>query len=242
MVSSIKIKDSFYTEKALRLLNPKDYHDANPMKYPTIALTEEEEEDLAMLETIQDLLSDLSQKFVTVYEKNPYEDPDGGSEKAIYLPDHDAVGFKINVEKSGYYNIYLRYFSINEDGVSKKTSIERSIYIDGAIPFYESTYVSISKTYRSYVEDGEGNKLYGSNIQNGDDRGFATDINGNEIRPSAEMTGVENDRFDGFHRFSCGAVEVLFVGRRACSAVLRPQRADGAFGHPSGAGERGAVL
>ena len=89
---------------------------------------------------------------------------------------------------SGYYNIYLRYFSINEDGVSKKTSIERSIYIDGAIPFYESTYVSISKTYRSYVEDGEGNKLYGSNIQNGDDRGFATDINGNEIRPSAEMT------------------------------------------------------
>lgn len=188
VVSSIKIKDSFYTEKALRLLNPKDYHDANPMKYPTIALTEEEEEDLAMLETIQDLLSDLSQKFVTVYEKNPYEDPDGGSEKAIYLPDHDAVGFKINVEKSGYYNIYLRYFSINEDGVSKKTSIERSIYIDGAIPFYESTYVSISKTYRSYVEDGEGNKLYGSNIQNGDDRGFATDINGNEIRPSAEMT------------------------------------------------------
>ena len=145
------------------------------------------------------------------------------------------------MEKSGYYNIYLRYFSINEDGVSKKTSIERSIYIDGAIPFYESTYVSISKTYRSYVEDGEGNKLYGSNIQNGDDRGFATDINGNEIRPSAEMTEAWRT-IALIHRFSCGAVEVLFVGRRACSAVLRPQRADGAFGHPSGAGERGAVL
>ena len=202
-ISSIQIPASSYTEYALRLRDPKLYYekyknDAQP-KYPSEQLTEEEEADLVILENVEQFVKDVTKKTVVIYENNPFKSLDVSGnpvegvavpKQSIYLPDHDAVGWEVHIPEGaeGYYNIVLEYYSIFEEGISKKSSIERSIYIDGAIPYYEATYVSMSKTYQNYVTDSEG-KAYTDIIGNG---GFVTDINGNEIRP--EMAMIETWR------------------------------------------------
>ncbi|MBQ9467586.1 MAG: extracellular solute-binding protein [Clostridia bacterium] len=192
-VTSVRIPAEYYTEFASRLLNPRDYFEKYPEKYPTLNLNPEEQKQLDQLEIIRNFLSDISQKYVDTYDAASipaeYADTAAKPEGMIYLPDHDAVGFRFHVDKTGYYTINLRYFSVYEEEISKKTSIERSIYIDGAIPFYEATYVGISKTYENYVEKKDENgvktRAERSDIQL--QGGFPTDINGNEIRPSTEI-------------------------------------------------------
>ena len=192
-VTSVKINANYYTELASRLLNPRDYFEKYPDKYPTLTLNAEERKLLEELELIQDFLSDISQKYVSVYEGSEipaeYADDQTNPTGMIYLPDHDAVGFRIHVDKTGYYNINLRYFSVFEEEISKKTSIERSVYIDGAIPYYEATYIGISKTYENYVEkkDENGNVVRAERSEIQTKGGFVTDINDNEIRPSTAM-------------------------------------------------------
>ena len=214
VVTSIKLKEEFYTDDTMRLFYPLEYYEnhnyydnAEAMErgikhYPTPELTKEEEDKLALFNLIKNFMSNISQKFVSTYVVK--DQPDANDDQVlvaaskaedfapntdttnglIYLPDHDAVGFTFTVAKTGYYNVSLRYFSVNEEYISKKTSIERSIYIDGAIPYYEATYVGISKTYKNYVER-DGSRVYGGEIQTGG--GFVTDINKNEIRPTTEM-------------------------------------------------------
>lgn len=202
-ISSVQLPTSAYSEDALRLRDPKLYYDKhkneqNP-KYESEELTAEEKALLVILENIEQFAKDINKKTVVKYEKNPFVSKDVNGEpvegvavpeQSIYLPDHDAVGWTVHIPQGeeGYYNIVLEYYSIYEEGISKKSSIERSIYIDGAIPYYEATYVSMSKTYQNYITDKQGN-TYTDIIGAG---GFITDINGNEIRP--EMAMIETWR------------------------------------------------
>ena len=197
-VTSVALPANYYTEYSLRLRDPKVYYDkykndANP-KYESETLTEQEKADLVILENIETYLKDITKKTVETYSENKFFDKDvNGNDvkneltpsQSIYLPDHDAVGWSVHIPEGqeGFYTIVLEYYSIYEKGISKKSSIERSVYIDGAIPYYEATYVSLSKTYMNYVTDESGNKTTDI-IGEG---GFVTDINGNEMRPEMEM-------------------------------------------------------
>ncbi len=175
-----------YTEYAHYLQNPDVFHEYDDEKY-SATLTEEQEKDLALLNNINTYLKNFTRKYIEVYDgtlPDEYKDELTNSKDGIYLPDHDAAGWKVTIPQgqAGYYTLQIRYYSINEEG-SKKTSIERSIYIDGEIPYYEATYVTMTKTYRNYVTDENGNKVY-------DIMGegcFMPDINGNEIRPDTEL-------------------------------------------------------
>lgn len=200
-ISSVQLPNSAYVEYALRLRDPKFYYDkykndATP-KYESETLTDAEKADLIILGNIEQYVKDINKKTVVKYEENPYKTLDVNGKpvegvdvpkQSIYLPDHDAVGWQVHIPQGqeGYYNIVLEYYSIYEEGISKKSSIERSIYIDGAIPYYEATYVSMSKTYQNYVSGEDGNK----NVDIIGQGGFVTDINGNEIRPEMAMVPV----------------------------------------------------
>ena len=85
-----------------------------------------------------------------------------GDTDAIYLPAVGAVGWDINIPATGKYNITLTYAAVdNED--SKTTSIERSLYINGGIPFYEARFLTISKSWQDKEESyqqWEGKTLY----------------------------------------------------------------------------------
>ena len=57
--------------------------------------------------------------------------------KCLYLPENGTVGWTVNVPETAKYNIILRY--LPNDGTtgesSKTTSIERSLYINGRVPY-----------------------------------------------------------------------------------------------------------
>lgn len=135
---------------------------------------------------------------VEVYKKDEsYENYKGGRD-AIFLPAEGTVGWKLVIPEgaAGKYTVRVVYYSETTKD-SKKTSIERSLYIDGAIPFYEATYLSFTKTYvcdyktvaeieQWIAEQGGGIPTMGHTDRTGT-LAFQPDINGNEIRPTSAL-------------------------------------------------------
>ncbi|MBO5274028.1 MAG: extracellular solute-binding protein [Clostridia bacterium] len=89
--------------------------------------------------------------------------------KGLYLPAEGKVSWKVNVPKSGKYMIEIVYYPVE----GKATSIERSFFIDGKVPFYESRFLSFTKVWSDNLEE---------------DGTFKKDINGNEIKPTKVQT------------------------------------------------------
>lgn len=136
-------------------------------------------------------------KDVVVYEEGVKYDGYNGGKAAIYLPTEGAVGWKFTVPEGqgGLYCINILYYAETTND-SKQTSIERSLYIDQTIPFYEATYLSFTKTYvcdyktKDYVDSWLANEKVDKKFEHYDASGkyaFQPDINGNEIRPAAIM-------------------------------------------------------
>ncbi len=95
--------------------------------------------------------------------------------KGVFCPEDGAVGWKVTVPKEGMYSMEIEYYPVE----GKSSSIERSLYIDGKVPFYEARYIAFTKVWSDTVEnDEEGNPA------------FKSDINGNEIRPDKKQTPV----------------------------------------------------
>ncbi len=107
---------------------------------------------------------------------------------ALYLPNERTVGWKINVPSDAMYNIVFEYYA--NDGstgeVSKTTSIERSLYINGRVPFYEARFLSLTKVWKddldSFAKDENGNVIYVEDESGNQVPKFYTDIYGNEIK------------------------------------------------------------
>ena len=100
-----------------------------------------------------------------------YDDYEG-QKNAILLPGDGAVGWTFDIPSTGLYGIKCRYFPIETEN-SKNSSVERTVYINGAIPYYEATFIKMSKIYvNDYVIKEDGTKT------------FTEDINGNQIRPT----------------------------------------------------------
>ena len=103
-----------------------------------------------------------------------------GDTDAVYLPSEGAVGWDVTNVPAGKYTITLTYAAVdNED--SKTTSIERSLYINGEIPFYEARFLTLSKSWEDEEESyqqWEGKTLY-RYMKNGEIIYRFTDLDGN---------------------------------------------------------------
>ncbi len=108
--------------------------------------------------------------------------------KCLYLPENGTVGWTVNVPETAKYNIILRY--LPNDGTtgesSKTTSIERSLYINGRVPYYEARFLTLTKVWvddeNSYQKDENGDVSYIEDASGNRVPQFQTDINGNEIK------------------------------------------------------------
>ncbi len=108
--------------------------------------------------------------------------------KCLYLPNNGTVGWNITVPETAKYNIILDYMA--NDGTtgeeSKTTSIERTLYINGRVPFYEARFITLTKVWvddpDSYHHDENGNISYVTDASGNKVPQFQTDINGNEIK------------------------------------------------------------
>lgn len=86
--------------------------------------------------------------------------------RALSIGEIGKVTWPVNVASEGKYAIEIEYYPV----LGKATSIERTLYIDGKVPFSESRSLSMTKVW---VDTYEGE--FGV---------FGTDVNGNDIRPS----------------------------------------------------------
>lgn len=97
---------------------------------------------------------------------------DAAHDKALLLPESGTVTFTFEVAEAGLYSLRAEYNGYNEE-VSKESSIERRLLIDGVVPYNEAEYVSLSRKFRDvYRLDENGERLH--------------DVNGNDIRPGQE--------------------------------------------------------
>ncbi|MCD7832070.1 MAG: extracellular solute-binding protein [Firmicutes bacterium] len=103
-------------------------------------------------------------------ETEVYTDYNGVSGDSLYIGDTGTVTWTVNIPETGFYAMKIIYYPID----NKDNSIERMLYINGAVPFSEARYLAMTRIYvNEYSVDEDGNYV------------FDTDINGNDIRPSS---------------------------------------------------------
>ncbi len=99
-----------------------------------------------------------------------------GKGEALYMPSTGLTSWKFTVPATASYAIRITYFPVTEyEGkeVSTFTTIERTLYIDGRIPFSEARYFYFPRTwvYEDCELDEQGRYI------------FQTDASGNDVRP-----------------------------------------------------------
>ncbi|MBR3965024.1 MAG: extracellular solute-binding protein [Clostridia bacterium] len=88
--------------------------------------------------------------------------------KALQIKDDGRVTWSFELEEEGMYTILFDYCSVSD----KTNSIERTLYINGIVPFSEARYLLMKKTWvNEYAANGR----------------FEIDGNGNELRPTSTV-------------------------------------------------------
>ena len=114
------------------------------------------------------------------------------TQTGLYMPvdsgdsDNCYVSFKVNVPETGRYAIAIEYYPIvgykTDEGQTTERSgaaIERTLYIDGVVPFYEARFLTFSRVYSDVLADTYEGEREGA---------FQKDIADNEIRPTKIQT------------------------------------------------------
>lgn len=102
-----------------------------------------------------------------------YENYEGDAGKSVLTSEDSLIEMEFTVEEEGLYNIALTYFPVE----GKSSDIERSIFIDGELPFSELSLVSFHRVWKYDVEDSE--TVNGTKVYN-----WAKDNQGNDNKPS----------------------------------------------------------
>ena len=102
-----------------------------------------------------------------------YKDYEGMSGDSIYTSENSLVEFEVDVKEEGFYNLSLEYFPIK----GKNSAIERSVFIDGELPYSELALVTF---YRIWEYDADS--YIGSNGST--QYVWEKDNQGNDCKPS----------------------------------------------------------
>ncbi len=93
----------------------------------------------------------------------------GENGEFLQAGDAGKVVWTVDVPESGLYALDIRYNSVT----SKTNTIERSLYVNGKVPFTEARYLTLPKTWVNDYNEENGR--------------FVTDAGGNELRPNASV-------------------------------------------------------
>lgn len=83
---------------------------------------------------------------------------------SLYTGDKGEVTWEVDVKEAGFYNLYLEYMTVKSKGVS----IERSIYINGELPFQDASSVVFTRIWKDASEpkvDNQGNEIRPTQIE-----------------------------------------------------------------------------
>ncbi len=87
-----------------------------------------------------------------------------GESNVLYTDEKSEVSFTIHVPESGFYQIYMEYLAPESRGVS----VERSIYINGELPFEEAKNICFSRVWKDKTEkriDNQGNEIRPTQVE-----------------------------------------------------------------------------
>ncbi len=118
--------------------------------------------------------------------KETYE----GKNNVLLTQEEGYVEFTVEVPSTGLYGLGCDYFPVEGKGVS----IERSITVNGVIPYTEARTAALDRIYVDDVKWDTVSDPDGDGIRTGY---FVEDLNGNQIRPSSveDRHWIENSYF-----------------------------------------------
>ena len=73
---------------------------------------------------------------------------EGREGDCLLTTENALVEYEFNVEKEGFYNLSFLYYPV----AGKNSDIERSIFIDGKLPFKEMSMVTFSRVWMNYTD------------------------------------------------------------------------------------------
>lgn len=107
-------------------------------------------------------------------EISTYADYEGMQGNSIYTSEDSLVEFDITVEEEGFYNLSVVYFPIE----GKNSDIERSIFVDGVLPYDEMATIKFPRIWKFDAESKQDENTGALTYI------WEKDNQGNDIRPS----------------------------------------------------------
>lgn len=93
---------------------------------------------------------------------NNYEGMDGDS---VYTEEAGLIEYQVDVKEAGLYQVSLEYYPVEGNG----SSIQRSIFVDGELPYKELSLVEFSRVWVNELEetqsDNQGNDLKPTQVE-----------------------------------------------------------------------------
>jgi ABC-type glycerol-3-phosphate transport system substrate-binding protein len=121
---------------------------------------------------------------------------------SVHTGEQGMVEWEFNVPASGFYHISVQYYPVE----GKSSSIERSLLIDGEIPFEEAAYLQFDRVWDNELQEVE------------------RDNRGNDLRPRQKETPVWREvllkDYEGYYdepfrfHFTAGKHTLAFVSQR----------------------------
>ena len=107
-----------------------------------------------------------------------YTDYEGMEGVSVLTTEDSLIEFEVDVTESGYYDLSLLYYPVE----GKNSAIQRSIFLDGALPYEELSLVEFYRIWTMDVETGAADEN-GAQIRN-----WSSDNQGNDLKPSMVET------------------------------------------------------
>ena len=102
-----------------------------------------------------------------------YLDYEGMTGKSVLTGEDSLIEFEVDVAQSGLYNLSVVYYPV----AGKNSDIQRSIFLDGSLPFGEMALLNFPRVWTNYVEDTKVDKN-GITIMT-----WKKDNQGNDVKP-----------------------------------------------------------
>lgn len=106
-------------------------------------------------------------------EPEIYSDYEGMEGDSVLTGEDSLIELEVNVPESGMYNLSVVYYPTP----GKNSDIERSIFVDGALPFEEMALLTFPRVWTNYVEDTRVD-MNGITVMN-----WEKDNQGNDVKP-----------------------------------------------------------
>ena len=103
-----------------------------------------------------------------------YTDYEGMEGDSIYTGEDSLVEFEITVEEEGFYDLGIVYYPVE----GKNSDIERSIFIDGELPYEEMATINFYRIWEFDIEGQIDSETGSMNYE------WEKDNQGNDLRPS----------------------------------------------------------